>query len=308
MHIYEHLSQFDGLPVAEFGDDDDEVNVLAPGGFAWGVRDHFEGEGFDKIFERFLAAVDTTAVTHLVLGYWGADFDDSLVDPVQLLVQAAPRLPALKAVFLGDIIVEEAEISWINQCDITPLLATFSDLERLEMRGGNNLVLSPVSASALKVLRFEAGGLPAAVVRAVGASTLPSLETLEMWLGVQNYGGDATVADLAGILGGERLPALRRLGLMNSEIQDEICAAVGTAPVVARLADLLLSMGVLTDEGAEALLSGQPLTHLRLLDLGHNYLTTPMISRLRATLPQARLESDGAEKDHEDERFVEVSE
>jgi hypothetical protein len=307
MPLYEHLSEFDGLPVTEF-DDDASGRIRPAGRTAWAVRDHFEGEGFGRVLERFLGAVDAAAVTHLVLGYWGADFDDSLADPVQLLMQAAPRLPRLRAVFLGDIVLEEAEISWINQCDITPLLTAFGGLERLEVRGGNGLVLSPVSAAALKALRFETGGLPAAVVRAVGASDLPNLETLELWLGVQNYGGDATVADLGGILGGERLPALRRLGLMDSEIQDEICAAISTAPVVARLTDLLLSMGLLTDDGAEALLSGQPLTHLRTLDLGHNYLTGPMRDRLRAALPQARLDTDGAEEDDEDFRYVEVGE
>ena len=42
---------------------------------------------------------------------------------------------------------------------------------------------------------------------------------------------------------------------------------------MARLKTLDLSMGVLSDVGAEALLAGQPLTHLRRLDLHHHFLS-----------------------------------
>lgn len=56
------------------------------------------------------------------------------------------------------------------------------------------------------------------------------------------------------------------------------------APVVARIERLDLSMGVLTDEGAAALLDGQPLTHLSRLDLSHHYLSEAMSERVRAAL------------------------
>jgi hypothetical protein len=140
------------------------------------------------------------------------------------------------------------------------------------------------------------------VIRAIGRSDLPNLQALELWLGTRERGGRATAADLAGILSGERLPALTRLGLMNSDIQDEVCAAVATAPVVARLSELALSMGALTDDGAEALLSGQPLTHLVELDLRHHYLTAPMVARLRAALaPVKVLLIDTAREHHPDD-------
>lgn len=311
MSVHQHLSEFGGLPVVEFADFADGDTELPEGGeIAWAVRTYYDHDPFDDVFQRFVERVDTTSVTHLVFGYWGADYDAGSADPVRVLTNTAERFPELEALFLGDIVSEESEISWIEQTDITPLFSAFPVLERLEVRGGQGLELAPVSSSALKVLRFESGGLPAAVVRAVGESDLPNLEVLEMWLGDSDYGGDAAAADLAGILGGKRLPALRRLGLMNSEIQDEICAAVATAPILPQLSDLLLSMGVLTDEGAEALLSGQPLTHLRSLDLQHHYLTEPMMERLRAALPGVRLELDPDRRDGADDdwRYVAVSE
>jgi len=308
--VNEHLTRYDGLRVIEFGSGDTAV----PGErIAWAVRLGQEGDPeedpFDQVFTRFLDSVDTAGVTHLIIGFWDTDCTASSMEAQQLLVDAAPRLPNLRALFFGDITFEESEISWIEQGDVTPLLRAYPDLERLDVRGGTGLALSPLSSAALKVLRLESGGLPAAVVRAVGASDLPNLQTLELWLGVQNYGGDATVADLASILSGERLPALTRLGLMDSEIQDEICAAVATAPVVARLRELALSKGVLTDDGAEALLSGQPLTHLAELDLRHHYLTEPMMTRLREALaPVEALLIDEPQKSDGDWRYVEVAE
>ena len=305
MTVEEHLSRFAGVPVVEFDQDAEPEPGAAA---AWAVRVSYDGDPFSDVFQRFIATVDTASVTHLVIGFWAADYETSAAEPLQMLVDAAPRLPNLKALFFGDIVREEAEISWIKQCDVSPLFGAYPALERLDVRGGMELELPPLSSTALKVLRFESGGLPAEVVRAIGASDLPNLQTLDLWLGDREYGGNTTVDDLAGILGGERLPALTRLGLMNSEIQDEICAAVATAPVVARLSELALSMGVLTNDGAKALLSGQPLTHLIELDLRHHYLTGPMAARLRSALSQVKLLLLDDPESVRDGRYVAVSE
>jgi hypothetical protein len=56
-------------------------------------------------------------------------------------------------------------------------------------------------------------------------------------------------------------------------------------------------MGVLTDAGAEALLSGQPLTHLKQLDLHHHFLTDAMVQRLREDLEPAGVELDLSEQE-----------
>ena len=43
----------------------------------------------------------------------------------------ADRLPALEALFLGDITFEQQEISWIQQSDISPLFLAFPRLRVL---------------------------------------------------------------------------------------------------------------------------------------------------------------------------------
>jgi hypothetical protein len=75
-------------------------------------------------------------------------------------------------------------------------------------------------------------------------------------------------------------------------------------------------MGVLTDQGAAALLGGQPLTHLKRLDLHYNYLSEEMCDRLRETLEPAGVDLDldprDAEQDIEEDgsvwRFVSCGE
>ncbi|SFQ10548.1 MULTISPECIES: STM4015 family protein [Actinomadura] len=323
MSVYEHLEEYFGLPVATFNEDtgaeeeDDDGAGSGPvagadlppaGEVAWFVGTSFDEEGFGDVFARFLKTVDTTEITALIIGYWGASYDDGVADPVALLTEAAASFPKLRALFLGDITGEEAEISWIEHSDITPLFAAFPGLERFDVRGSQGLVLEPVGSERLKVLRFESGGLPATIVRAVAASDLPNLEHLDLWLGEDGYGGDTTVADLAPLLSGERLPALRHLGLEDSEIEDEIAAAVAGAPVVARLESLSLAMGILTDQGGEALLSGQPLTHLRRLDLHHHFLSDAMVERVRTALPGVEVDLDHQETNDTDWHYIAVSE
>ncbi|WP_406291505.1 hypothetical protein [Embleya sp. NBC_00896] len=143
--------------------------------------------------------------------------------------------------------------------------------------------------------------MPAHLPGAVVASDFPALEHLDLWLGVAFYGGDATVGDLTDLLTARNLPRLRHLGLMNSEIQDDIAAAVAAAPVVARLSSLDLSMGNLSDTGAESLLDGQPLTHLRSLSLRHHFVGEAMQRRLREHLEPAGVTVDLSDAMQRDE-------
>jgi hypothetical protein len=308
MAIYQHLDEYAGLKVHSFGPETSADDGLpAAGSVAWRVGTEFDNASFAEVFERFVAAVDTTQVTALLIGYWPMSYDRDEEHPVTPLAAAADRFPQLRSLFLGEIVMEESEISWIEHVDVSPLVAAYPRLERLTVRGGQDLSLDSFQSEHLRELRFESGGLPASVVRSVAASDLPNLEHLEMWLGDPEYGGDATVEDLAPLLSGERLPALRHLGLQDSTIQDDVVAAVAGAPIVARLESLDLSMGVLTDTGAEALLSGVSLTHLRRLNLRHHYLTEEMTERIRTTLSGVDVNLD-EQQDRDDYRFVAVAE
>ncbi|MEV7503291.1 STM4015 family protein [Streptomyces sp. NPDC093018] len=297
MSNVEHLKELHGLPAFEF-EPESKRELPEAGAVAWRVSVDPYGDSdiaFEDLWDRFLETVDPAGIRAIIVGPWGEAYDNDSELIVNSLVKDRERLTGLRAVFIGDLEMEEAEISWIEQSDVTPVLAAYPQLEELGIRGGSGLRFPAVRHEHLRVLRFETGGLPGEVVRGVAGSELPALEHLDIWLGVSEYGGDATVADLAPFLAGGGFPALRHLGLRNSEIQDEIATAVASAPVVAQLTSLDLSMGVLTDEGMIALLDGQPLTHLAKLDLHHNYVTEPVAERVRAALEPSGVEVDLSE-------------
>ena len=317
MSDVEHLQELHGLPAFDFPKPSAHRELPKADAVAWRLDVdpyHNAEETFGELWDRFIDSVDPAGVQAIIVGPWGEVYDNDSSDIVRRLVDARDRLTGLRAVFIGDLEMEEAEISWIEQSDVTPVLEAYPLLEEFGVRGGTGLRFPAVRHKHLRTLCFEAGGLPGEVVRGVAASELPALEYLDTWLGVQEYGGDATLADLAPILAGGRFPALRHLGLRNSEIQDEIAAAVAAAPVVAQLKSLDLSMGVLTDDGVAALLAGQPLTHLTWLDLHHNFVTEQVAERVRAALEPSGVEVDLSERGEEWEddgvvqRFTAVAE
>ncbi len=232
----------------------------------------------------FLAEPDLGRVRALVIGCWA---DDPQADSRTLLVELAAhaeRMPALRALFLGDITYEECEPSGIRHGDVTALAAAFPLLEEYGVRcGSEQITVRPLASQALRRLTFDGSGLPAAAVQAIARSDLPNLEHLELWLGSEEHGGGATPDDLAPILAGRRFPALRYLGLRDAGIADDLAGALASAPVLAQLRVLDLSLGTLGDDGVLALLRGQRLAHLSLLDLHHHYLTDGAMAHVRAS-------------------------
>ncbi|MGN9790233.1 STM4015 family protein [Streptomyces sp. OZ13] len=303
MTISDHLQEWYGLPAFDFPDSGAQATsgtgLPVPESVAWRISvDSYDSqEEWEEAFAHFAAAVDTTRVRALIVGSWSDVYDSGPGEVISALLGAKEKLPRLRGLFIGDITFEECEISWINQGEVTRLLDGFPQLEHFGVRGGQDLVFPAVKHERLEALVVESGGLDVAVVRGIAASDLPALENLDLWLGTSWYGANADVSDLEPFLSGTRLPRLRCLALRNSEIQDEIAVALAGAPVVARLEMLDLSMGTLGDDGAEALLNGQPLTHLKKLDLHHHFMSEAMVQRLSDALVPAGVELDVSESE-----------
>ncbi|HET9168632.1 MAG TPA: STM4015 family protein [Actinospica sp.] len=316
---YDALTEFHGLPVYEFGFRDPAELETAEvprdvAARAWrvGIVEYDEADA-EEVFALFLASVDTTRIKALILAAWHGEISGEGVDRFQqALLAAADRFPALEALFISDVPQDMAEISWIEQEDPAELLAAFPRLRVLGMRGWIQGPVKPFAHERLEELVLQSGGLPAAVVRAVCEGSLPALTSLDLYLGTRQYGGDTGVEDLGPILAGTAFPGLRHLGLRDAEIADELAAALAHAPVVARLESLDLSLGALGDGGASALLAGQPLNHLRRLDLHHHFLSEPMIERLEQALPEVDLDLSERKQPHEwrgeQSRYIAISE
>jgi hypothetical protein len=309
------LTAFHGLPIFAFSYGD--AAQLEPSGapedveaWAWrvGCEDQHSLPG-EQIWALFLATVDTTRIRALTLGGWDPDESQDCWDEVRdVLLGAADRFPNLEALFFGDVSSEMTEVSWIEQVDPGPLLAAFPQLTEFGLRGASALEMEPLVHDRLRELTIQTGGLPPTVVRAVGRSKLPALTGLDLYLGTDMYEGGAGAEDLAEILSGAAFPALRHLGLRNAEHTDELAALLAHAPVVARLESLDLALGMLGDEGVAALLAGQPLTHLRRLDLHHHWISDEMIERLWQALPEVDIDVDEQLLGRDDDRFIAVAE
>lgn len=324
MAFYEHLTEFAGRPVVDFPADPalpTPSEAADPGRVAWRLDCNKNGEYFERDFPELLAAfldrVPSESVEALVTGLWqewGED-DCSTVDD---LLAVADRLPAVRALFLNDLVGEQSQPSWIYLPQVGPLLDAFPNLGELWVRGtpegiisaaGIKPLIPPTKHAALRTLVFQSGGLPASTIRALSECEFPELTHLEIYLGEPNYGGDATIEDLAPLLDAGRFPRLRHLGLRDSVIQDEIAVAISQAPVVAQLESLDLSLGTLGDEGAAALLGGQPLDHLRRLNLSHHYVSPEMQARILQAWPTVEIDlSDRQAVTRRDRRYIAVAE
>lgn len=212
----EHPDAFHGLTVLTLpvpGEDPVPGGLPAADSVAWRLECGWKELTFPELWQHFLGSVDPTRVRALMIGPWWQEDYTPFAPVVERIVADAHRFPALRALFLADVVGEECEVSWLEMCDITPLIDAFPLLEELTVRGCGDsgseeekLRLRPVRHGSLKSLRFESGGLPGHVVRAVGASELPALERLELWLGVDWYGGDTTVDDMRPVLSGAAFP------------------------------------------------------------------------------------------------------
>ena len=114
--------------------------------------------------------------------------------------------------------------------------------------------------------------------------------------------------DLQPILSGKLFPKLKYLGLRNCEYADDIAAVVVNSPIVERIETLDLSLGVLTDEGAQAILSLPEGGSLKKVSIHYNYVGKDLLKKLN-DLKISIDTSKPSTMDEDDEwRFVAVGE
>lgn len=308
--IDSHFAALNGLPVHEW----QSGTPLPPNTIprlALSYDDLDGGTKWVDLFATFLEAEPhLETLPGLIVGAYDFESSENSASIVEAIAASSARFPNLKTLFIGDILSEELEISWIEQSDLSPLFGAFPELEYLGARGGNNLNLGSPHHEKLKTLVIQSGGLDARIVRSLNAAHLPNLEHLELYLGSENYGATISVDDLAPLLAGELFPNLKYLGLCDSEIADQLAPAVAKAPILKRLQTLDLSSGTLGDEGAQALLESELIRGLQKLDLHYHFCTDSMQEKLKA-LPIEVDVSDaqsGDEWDGEVHRYVAVGE
>jgi hypothetical protein len=301
MSVHEYAERFFGPQIVDFrhGGRVTRENVVHRL-----VQDWEAAEPQRELLDEFLSQVDPAALEALVIGRWG---DAHSASPEEYLRRLAERrLPQLRALFVGDMISEDCEISWIRQTDYTALIDAYPRLEVLRIRGGTGLSLPATQYGSLRELAIETGGLPSAVLQQIMAAEFPQLMRLELWLGDEHYGFDGNLKTCADLLKKIRPWRLTYLGLRDSHIADEIAVHLAGQAWLGRLHTLDLSMGTLGDEGAEALCASRYIKGLSVLDLRHHYISRPVIEKLER-LPLT-LVIDEPQKQDKYGRYVQVSE
>ncbi len=306
-----HVTSFANRNVETFNP---EVGISDPVGTAYVLRVEWDEINVDitKNLELLLQDPQANQLEALVIGPWTQEmYECSSSIVVNALVAAKDQLTSLKAVFLGDITEYESEISWINQSDMSPLLAAYPNLEVLQVRGGEGLAFNSLHHEQLKTLIVQTGGLSRNTIAQIFAGNLPALEHLELWLGSDYYGGDSSVDDLRPLLSGNLFRKLTYLGLCNSKYSDDIAQAIVQAPIIERIKVLDLSLGTLGDEGAEALLNCPAVKQLNTLNVAENFLSDEMLERLKQLNIEVIADEQKEEEDEEEDeykRYCSVSE
>lgn len=273
------------------------------------VNPYDDDPPFDEYFALFIeaAAGHLPAMDSLIVGVWGESYETSSSLPIGLLCQHSEQFPALRALFIGDMALEECEVSWIQQSDISPLYGAFPKLEFLKIRGGEHLSLGTVMHNRLQKLVIESGGINSEILEQARLANIPELSHLELWLGDENYGCNISKGDIAAFLHGlgQQFPKLTYLGLRNYYLSDELAATIANSELPVGLTTLDLSKGNLSDTGAQALLESDKLSQLTTLDLHYHFMSNEMMAKLSAAknLPALILDNQNEAEEYDGEVY-----
>ncbi|GAA5527111.1 hypothetical protein [Herpetosiphon gulosus] len=262
-------------------------------------------------FNDWLVGDEPAHTTGIVLDRWW-HWDDpaerlSADYVLAQLANAHERFPLLRALFVGNVTDKKWDIACITQGNYAPVLAAYPQLESLVIRGGAGLSFGAIKHQQLKTLVVQTAGLPAQAVRELAAANLPALEHLELWLGCAYHGGDSTVADLQPILNGIGLPNLITLALRNCDYADDLAQALANAPILERIKILDLSLGNLSDVGAEALFGSPSIRKFDMLVLHHHYMSDDMLDCWAAIDLAVEISVQQFVGDNEDEAQREIA-
>lgn len=305
-----NLETFGGLPVRDYAGADEALDFaqVCPR-----LRCSYDDELDlrDKLV-LLLEQPGVESMAALVLGMWAENGDTYEVSPqpvLDMLVAFKHRLPALTALFAGDIVSEENEISWIGQGDYSALWSAFPRLTEIGIRGSDGLSLGTINHQSLRKIAIESGGLDLSVIRQALFAKAP-IEHFEIWTGDDGYGANSSVETFGELFAGNLFPQLTTLALRNSQYANDIAAAVAASPLLERIKVLDLSLGALTDEGAQALAASGRLGHLERLDISFHYVSDEMVSELAQQTPNLVADDKQTPDDWDDELhyYIAVSE
>jgi uncharacterized protein (TIGR02996 family) len=195
---------------------------------------------------------------------------------IPAVIDAAKRYdwaPYLASLRVGD--VTEMDMAHYTAGDIGKRITkSFPRLRTLFVHTGGPFDVCGLALPELRELTVETCALDKEQLSGLLSAKLPALSRLELWFGSERYNCDANVAGLKRLLSGKVHAGVTDLGLRNSEFANDIADALPKSDIAGRVTRLDLSMGTMTDDGANALIAGRKaFGKLKALVLDENHLT-----------------------------------
>lgn len=241
------------------------------------------GTSIEDLAERILKDPKREELKHITLGDWGDGGEgESCQAVIDMFVENADKFNHIESLFLGDMEYDSCEVSWIVQGDYSKLWKALPNLKSLTIKGSQELTLGDIDHQNLEKLEIICGGLGSDVIKSIADGKLPNLQMLKLYLGVDDYGFDGDVDDIKPLVDKNKFPKLTYLGLMNSEITDDLVALVLESDILPQLETLDFSYGTLSNEGGNLLLDdAAKLAHLKMLNLEHHFMGEEMMDKLK---------------------------
>lgn len=249
---------------------------------------YYEWEDFEDterdaktLLKEILSDPKLPELEEIIIGCWGECYDNSAQPIINGIVAHKEAFGHIKSLFVGDMEMEECEVSWIEQADYSKLWEALPQLEKLTIKGSQELQLGEIHHEHLKELEIICGGLPQNVLQSLIQAELPNLTELTLYIGIEDYGFDGSLQDICDLLA-KPLPKVTKLALLDSEIQDEIVDVLMKSDYMKQVTELSLGMGSLSDVGGKLLLEEVPKhSNIVLLDLEYHYMSDEMMEKLK---------------------------
>ena len=278
-------------------------------GFIWRVRlshDSYSDEAYKgktvDILRDVLEHPSGRFVTEFAFHSNGDPNEDDLQDLIDLLGEKAPV--TTRKISFGDNV---DQISWHHTGNLDKLWKGVPNLKTLEIETGE-FEVGKMNAPALERAIFITGGLSQTCGEGIAEASMPSIKHLEIYYGSEDYGAGCSVAEVQKLLKRTDLLHLEYLGLKNSEFADDIARALKGANVLKTVKTLDLSLGTMTDEGAQALVAAKDsLKHLDCLDLTRNFLSEEGVKAVKGLCKKV-ITAEQEESEDEDYRYVAIAE
>ena len=255
--------------------------------YSYNYDEYESGKNEETMVKDILADPEFTELDELIIGSWGGPYEVDCQPVIDAIVENADRFSHITKLFVGDMDYEECEVSWIMQGDYSRIWKVMPQLKELTIKGSMDLTLGEIEHENLESLTIICGGLGTNVIKQIEKAKLPSLKKLLLYIGVEDYGFDGDAGTIKELLANSDFPNLTYLGIVDSEIQDELAQVVLECKYIRQIETLDLSCGTLTDKGGKLLLEKLPeLSNIKKLDVHHHYLSDEMMDKVGKLSPE----------------------